>query len=285
MVDVPVLSPFSVGFPPPETALQEPNGLLAIGGDLTSERLLNAYRTGIFPWFNENQPILWWSPHPRTVLFPDHFLCSRSLRKRLHNSRFSVCCDQQFEAVVRACAEPRSYADSTWISEEMLAAYCALHEKGWAHSVETYLDGVLVGGLYGVSIGRLFFGESMFTKATDASKVALATTVAQLKHCGFPIIDCQMPNPHLTSLGAMEISRTTFLAYLHEHIDHSPNENPWRKPWIQPQHLYRHTTNPASHAPSHTPPHAPSTRTQPINTETATNTTTMNAASINNDHR
>lgn len=235
MIDIPVLSPFSVDFPDPEQALDDPNGLLALGGDLAPERLINAYRLGIFPWFSEDQPILWWSPEPRTVLFPQDFHCTRSLRKRLRNQGFEVRCDQQFERVMRACAAPRKDGPGTWISEEMVQAYCILHEQGWAHSVETYLDGKLVGGLYGLSIGSLFFGESMFAEVTDASKAALATLVAQLSQAGFPMIDCQLPNPHLTSLGATEVSRETFLAYLHTFSKRQPDPNPWTQEWIQPQ--------------------------------------------------
>lgn len=237
MIDIPVLSPFSVDFPPPEQALDEPNGLLALGGDLAPERLLNAYRLGIFPWFSEDQPILWWSPEPRAVLFPKDFHCARSLRKRLRNQGFEVRVDQQFERVMRACAAPRKDGPGTWISEEMVQAYCILHEQGWAHSVETYRAGKLVGGLYGLSIGSLFFGESMFAEETDASKVALATLVAQLSQAGFPMIDCQLPNPHLTSLGATEVSRDTFLAYLRAFLKRQPEPNPWTQRWIQPQSL------------------------------------------------
>lgn len=217
--------------------MDEPNGLLALGGDLSPERLLNAYRLGIFPWFSEDQPILWWSPQPRAVLFPKDFHCARSLRKRLRKQGFEVRCDQQFERVMRACAAPRKDGPGTWISEEMVRAYCILHEQGWAHSIETYLNGELVGGLYGMSIGSLFFGESMFAHATDASKVALATLVAQLGQAGFPMIDCQLPNPHLTTLGATEVSRDTFLAYLRTFLNRQPDPNPWTAAWIQPNRL------------------------------------------------
>lgn len=237
MIDIPVLSPFSVDFPAPDQALEDPNGLLALGGDLAPERLLNAYRLGIFPWFSEDQPILWWSPEPRAVLFPKDFHCGRSLRKSLRNQGFQVRCDEQFERVMRACAAPRKDGPGTWISEEMVEAYCILHNQGWAHSVETYFEGELVGGLYGLSIGSLFFGESMFAEKTDASKVALASLVHQLDRAGFPMIDCQLPNPHLTSLGAIEISRSTFLAQLNTFLPKHPSPNPWSSPWIQPQEL------------------------------------------------
>jgi leucyl/phenylalanyl-tRNA--protein transferase len=246
VIDIPVLSPFSVDFPPPERALAEPNGLLALGGDLTSERLLNAYRLGIFPWFSEDQPILWWSPEPRAVLFPHDFHCGRSLRKTLRNQGFEVRFDEQFERVMRACAAPRKDGPGTWISEDMVQAYCLLHEQGWAHSVETYLCGKLVGGLYGLSIGSLFFGESMFSERTDASKVALATLLHQLRRSGFPLIDCQLPNPHLTSLGATSVSRATFLSYLRTYLNRLPDPDPWSQPWPQPHMLTSTIATPPS---------------------------------------
>ena len=202
--------------PPPVRALVEPNGLLAAGLDLSADRLLEAYRQGIFPWFSAGQPVLWWSPDPRMVLFLDEFRLSRSLAKTLRaahrTQHWTITHDQAFTAVMRACAEPRPGQDGTWISEPMRAAYGALHARGCAHSVEVWRDGQLVGGLYGVSIGRMFYGESMFARETDASKVALAALVAALREAQFSVIDCQQNTRHLASLGAREIARSEFLA-------------------------------------------------------------------------
>lgn len=197
-------------FPPLEAALREPNGLLAAGGDLTEARLLDAYRQGIFPWFSPGEPILWWSPDPRMVLIPEAFKLSRSLRKRLRRPDYEIRVDTAFEAVMRACAEPREGQSGTWITGAMIQAYRRLHEAGYAHSVETWMEGRLVGGLYGIALGRVFFGESMFTRATDASKLALAHLVTQLGRWGFGLIDCQMVTAHLASLGARPIPRSEF---------------------------------------------------------------------------
>lgn len=198
-------------FPPVETALTGPNGLLAAGGSLAPERLLAAYRRGIFPWFSPGDPILWWSPSPRMVLMPDELRISRSLRRRLRADTFAVRFDHDFGGVIRHCAEtPRAGQDGTWISADMQAAYGRLHELGYAHSVETYSDGKLVGGLYGIALGRMFFGESMFSHVSDASKVALAHLVAVLRRHQFGMIDCQMATPHLASLGARTVSRALF---------------------------------------------------------------------------
>jgi leucyl/phenylalanyl-tRNA--protein transferase len=194
-------------FPPVHHALREPNGLLAFGGDLSPERLENAYRRGIFPWFSEGDPILWWSPDPRTVLFPDRLRVSRSLRKRLRRQTFKVTTDRDFGGVIRGCAAPRDAHGGTWILPEMVIAYEALHRRGIAHSVEVWQDGALVGGLYGVAVGGAFFGESMFSLATDASKVALVHLCERLTCWGFGLIDCQMRTEHLVSLGAVEIPR------------------------------------------------------------------------------
>jgi leucyl/phenylalanyl-tRNA--protein transferase len=201
-------------FPPVELA--SPEGLLAVGGDLRSERLLAAYRQGIFPWYSPGQPVLWWSPDPRTVLFPARLRISRSLGKALRQQRFRVTLDQAFERVIDACAAPRRAhpTGGTWITREMRAAYCLLHAQGYAHSVEAWSGTELVGGLYGVSLGGVFFGESMFSLATDASKVALARVVEQLTAWGYPLIDCQVGSAHLFSLGAEEIPRRDFLAAL-----------------------------------------------------------------------
>lgn len=210
-----------VTFPPVNQALHSPNGLLAAGGDLSSVRLLEAYRHGIFPWFSEGEPILWWSPDPRMVLFPNEFNISRSLRKTLRNGRHEVRIDNAFEQVMRACAAPREGQSGTWIHEEMIAAYCELHRMGYAHSVETWLDGKLVGGLYGMALGRMFYGESMFSRRTDASKIALAHLAAQLARWNFGMIDCQMNTPHLVSLGAREIPRNEFIARLQDLINYT----------------------------------------------------------------
>lgn len=209
-------------FPATKHALGSPNGLLAAGGDLSAPRLLEAYRHGIFPWFNSGEPILWWSPDPRMVLFPGKFKISRSLGKTLRHGKHEVRCDTAFEAVVRACAAPRDGQGGTWIHEDMIAAYCTLHELGHAHSVETWLDGKLVGGLYGIAIGRMFYGESMFHTTRDASKIALAHLARQLESWQFGMIDCQMNTPHLASLGAREIPRTEFITRLQELVNCEP---------------------------------------------------------------
>ncbi len=215
----------STCFPPVTQALRTPNGLLAAGGDLSPTRLLDAYRHGIFPWFSAGEPILWWSPDPRMVLLPGEFKLSHSLRKTLRLGGHKIRTDTSFEQVMRACAAPRESAGGncgTWIQEEMIEAYCALHRLGHAHSVETWKDGQLVGGLYGVALGRIFYGESMFSRRTDASKIALAHLAAQLKRWDFGMIDCQMKTPHLASLGAREIPRKEFIARLQELINYAP---------------------------------------------------------------
>ena len=208
-------------FPPLHQASREYNGLLAAGGDLSVPRLLAAYRRGIFPWFNPDEPILWWSPDPRMVLFPAEFKISRSLKKRLARADYAVRVDSAFTRVMRECAAPRDGAAGTWVSEAMIAAYTALHKAGHAHSIEIWInqDGEekLVGGLYGVAIGRVFFGESMFTRQTDASKIALAHLAAWLQMHDFGVIDCQMNTAHLASLGAREIPRAAFAELLDRH--------------------------------------------------------------------
>lgn len=219
------LSRDNFDFPPLEKALQEPNGLLAAGGDLNPQRLIQAYRHGCFPWYQDGQPILWWSPNPRTVLFPDELHVSRSLAKVMRQRPYEVTIDYAFEEVIRGCAGPREYADGTWITTPMQDAYCQLHQLGIAHSAEAWLDGELIGGLYGLAIGRLFFGESMFSRADNASKVAFATLVQRLKAAGFVLIDCQMPTQHLHSFGARAISRGEFSSYLRRHLDESPSQD------------------------------------------------------------
>jgi len=215
-------------FPPASEALREPNGLLAAGGDLTPERLLTAYERGIFPWYQAGQPILWWSPDPRAVLWPSAFRISRSLRRSLTKRGFEFRVDTAFARVVSGCAEPRRYGAGTWITPEMAAAYNRLHDLGWAHSFETWQHGELVGGLYGVAIGRAFFGESMFSTATDASKIALVALVRQLERWGFGMIDCQMNTGHLASLGAREIPRGEFTRRLQELVHYPAVPAPWR---------------------------------------------------------
>ncbi len=214
-------------FPSVDTALRTPNGLLAAGGELNPEQILAAYERGIFPWFNPDEAILWWSPDPRMVLFPERFKISHSFTKVLRNTHYQVRTDSAFERVMRACAAPRAGAHGTWISEEMITAYCALHGLGYAHSVEVWCDEELIGGLYGISIGRMFYGESMFSRQSNASKIALAHLAKQLQRWQFGMIDCQMNTPHLASLGAHEIPRSVFLQKLTELIHYAPPE-PWR---------------------------------------------------------
>lgn len=206
-------------FPPLDKALREPNGLLAAGGDLSPERLLAAYRHGCFPWYQDGQPLLWWSPDPRTVLYPNELHVSRSLRKRLRQGGYRVTFDQAFADVIKGCAGPRSYTDGTWITTPMQQAYLRLHAMGVAHSVEVWQGEQLVGGLYGLAMGGLFFGESMFSRATDASKVGFVTLVEHLRDWGFALIDCQMPTRHLESFGARSIPRAVFAQALAEHLD------------------------------------------------------------------
>ena len=210
-------------FPPLSSALAEPNGLLAAGGDLSPQRLLNAYRRGIFPWYAEGDPILWWSPDPRMVLFPQEFRLSRSLARTLRNSAYEVRCDHDYAAVMAACAQPRRGQPGTWISPAMQAAYTQLHGLGHAHSVETWIDGELAGGLYGVALGAVFYGESMFSRRTDASKIALAHLCRHLERHAYAVIDCQMNTPHLASLGAREIPRREFAALLQRHAGGAVN--------------------------------------------------------------
>ncbi len=207
-------------FPPIQNALSEPNGLLAIGGNLSSERLLTAYRSGIFPWFSEGEPVLWWSPDPRMVLFPQDFKVSKSLAKRLKKKDYEVRFNTNFRQVMEACAETnRPGQDGTWITTEIIDAYCELHQLGYAHSAETWIDNSLVGGLYGVLINKMFYGESMFHHLTDASKIAFAHLVQFLTVKDVGMIDCQMNTQHLASLGAQEIPRTEFMMHLKKLID------------------------------------------------------------------
>lgn len=224
-------------FPPLEQALREPNGLLCAGGELSPQRLIDAYQQGIFPWYARGEPILWWSPDPRMVLFPGEFRISRSLRRALRSGRFQVTLDSDFPAVIRACAEaPRAGQHGTWITREMQRAYWKLFQNGVAHSVETRIDGTLVGGLYGLAIGRMFYGESMFSMAADASKVAAAHLARFLEEERFGLIDCQMNTPHLASLGAREIPRAVFMVRLRALVAQAWQPGRWpteaaRQPW------------------------------------------------------
>lgn len=214
-------------FPDPETALANPNGLLAGGGDLSVGRLLSAYRQGIFPWFNPGEPILWWAPDPRMVLFPEEFKLSRSLRRRLKRGSCEIRVDGAFSQVMMECAAPRAKQKGTWISPVMMAAYTRLHRMGHAHCVETWMEGELVGGLYGVAIGRVFFGESMFSRRADASKLALAHLVFQLRRWGYGLIDCQIETDHLASLGARPIPRSDFRKQLDVLVNFDERTGAW----------------------------------------------------------
>ena len=214
-------------FPPVSKALRDPNGLLAAGGDLGPEWLLAAYRRGIFPWFNDGEPILWWSPDPRMVVLPDQVRITRSLRKTLRNTPYQVRLDHDFPAVIRACAAPRGLGVGTWITPEIQAAYIRMHELGYAHSVETYMDGELVGGLYGMALGQAFFGESMFSRRSDASKIAFAHLTRFLEQRNFRVLDCQMTTQHLASLGGREIPRATFVALLDTLTDRDVPPGRW----------------------------------------------------------
>lgn len=224
---VPFLGPHDP-LPPPETARRRPNGLLAAGGGLSLPRLVDAYGRGAFPWFNDGEPVLWWCPDPRMVLPTDAVHVSRSLARRLRRGGYRVTLDHAFSEVMRACAAPRADGPGTWITAEMLAAYEALHAAGHAHSLEVWVDGTLAGGIYGVSLGRAFFGESMFSRLPDGSKVAIAWLAAQLGRWRMPFIDCQVPSEHLSSLGGLEVSRGAFLQRLAPLVAAPPPPGPWR---------------------------------------------------------
>ncbi|MBT5231671.1 MAG: leucyl/phenylalanyl-tRNA--protein transferase [Methylococcales bacterium] len=207
-------------FPPLDEALEEPDGLLALGGRLSSKRLLDAYRQGIFPWYNsDDDPVMWWSPDPRLVLFPEGLKISKSLRKTIKKAPYEVSFDQAFEAVLDGCAEPRDYEEGTWITSNMRSAYIDLHQQGYAHSVECWDDGELVGGLHGITLDHIFFGESMFHRKTDASKIAFVHLVQFLKAKQYAMIDCQVKTEHLMSLGATEIPRQQFSGLLNNYIN------------------------------------------------------------------
>ena len=212
---IPILAPDPESpFPPTDQALDNPRGLLAVGGDLSPTRLISAYRQGIFPWYSDDQPILWWSPVPRCVIYPQAVHVSRRLRRRYNQGQFTLSVDRAFPEVIEACAEPRRDHDGTWITADMKTAFIHLHEMGVAHSVEVHVDDELAGGIYGLALGRVFFGESMFSKRKDTSKIALIALCRQLQQWGFTLLDCQISNSHLLSMGAQEISRQEFDRYL-----------------------------------------------------------------------
>ena len=217
--------PRTYTFPPLEAA--SPEGLLAVGGDLNPDRLLSAYRQGVFPWFSDGQPILWWSPDPRAILYPADLHISRSLRKSLRTQGFEVTADRAFDRVIEVCAESRNAREGTWITSGMQQAYCTLHRMGYAHSVETWQNGQLVGGLYGLAIGKAFFGESMFSQITDASKTALVALSVSLTASGYHFIDCQVVSEHLNSLGAKAVPRYRFSSELKQAVETPVNETPW----------------------------------------------------------
>lgn len=214
-------------FPAVDRALTEPNGLLAVGGCLSPVRLVNAYRQGVFPWYSEGEPILWWSPDPRLILRPEAFHRSRSLQRMLRRQGWQFTFDRGFEAALQACSEPRRYASGTWLNADMKRAYRELHRLGFAHSFEVWQDSQLIGGVYGVAIGQVFFGESMFHRVANASKAALAFACACLAHWGYAVIDCQVHTPHLASLGAVEIPRQQFIELLRQCCDRSVGRQAW----------------------------------------------------------
>ncbi|MFM8331675.1 MAG: leucyl/phenylalanyl-tRNA--protein transferase [Candidatus Methylumidiphilus sp.] len=216
-------------FPAVSQALSDPNGLLAVGGCLSAQRLLNAYRQGIFPWYSAGEPILWWSPNPRLVLFPERLQVSRSLRKTLKRGVFKFSFDTCFAQVIDACGQPRAYADSTWISPAIKRAFNELHALGHTHSFEAWHGEELVGGLYGMSLGQVFFGESMFHRESNASKAAFAYAVALLRDWGYQLIDCQVHTEHLCSLGAEEIPRADFIGLLDQYCGRAPSAAAWRR--------------------------------------------------------
>lgn len=229
-MDIIWLDPSDPGasFPDINQALTDPDGLLASGGDLSVTRLLNAYRKGIFPWYEYGQPILWWSPNPRGVLFTEKFKISRRLRRTLRKNDWTITFDGDFRKTVTACATPRNNARGTWITNEMIDAYCHLHQIGNAHSIELWDQHErLIGGIYGVLIGKMFYGESMFSFQTNASKVALAYLAMHMQHWGFPLLDCQLPSPHLTSLGAEAISRKEYIKYMKPLCNKAPINFNW----------------------------------------------------------
>lgn len=217
-------------FPNPEEALDYPEGLVAAGGDLSSQRLLRAYKEGIFPWYEQGQPILWWSPNPRGIIYPKDFIAHRSLLRSLRRNNWRISYDESFREVMSACAEPRAYSENTWITQEMLDAYCHLHQIQQAHSVEVWdNDNKLVGGIYGIAIGSIFFGESMFSRETDASKVALLFLCAYVDTWGYKVIDTQLTSKHLSSLGGTEMNRSEYIQSVKLCTKDEVNEHAWKK--------------------------------------------------------
>ena len=214
-----------IRFPPVELA--DRSGILAVGGDLSPERLLEAYRNGIFPWYSDGDPVIWWSPDPRFVLFPEKLRVSRSMRQVLSRNTFDITFDRAFSEVIEGCRKPRKKQRGTWITDEMSGAYRALHELGYAHSVEAWRDGRLAGGLYGISLGKCFFGESMFARESNASKAAFITLAGRLREMGFIMIDCQVYTGHLESLGAVEISRSDFMAIVRRGLEYETLTGNW----------------------------------------------------------
>lgn len=223
-------------FPPTELALQQPNGLLAVGGDLSVERLIHAYSRGIFPWYSEGEPVLWWTPDPRTVFIPGKVHVSRRLQRKIRNAGFAITIDRAFDKVVTACALPRSQSEGTWLLPEMQAAYRNLHKLGHAHSIEVWHMGQLVGGLYGIALGRAFFGESMFSTLSDMSKIALATLSDLLNQWGYMVLDGQVASPHLKRMGAITMERENFEALLKQAVPRKPEPDSWTEPASLAQH-------------------------------------------------
>jgi leucyl/phenylalanyl-tRNA--protein transferase len=233
MSSLPWLNPNQLWFPPAEEALEDPDGLLALGGDLSPERLILAYSNGIFPWFSDDQPLLWWSPDPRCVLFPDEIHVSRSLRRDLNRRTLQITADRNFTAVIEACANLRS--EGTWITNSMIEAFTRLHELGIAHSFEAWNQaGELVGGLYGVALGRCFFGESMFSTQTNASKILMVHIACQLDRWGYALMDCQVESDHLLTMGARSIPRHDFLDILKADVEAKPEQVSWQMQWQWP---------------------------------------------------
>lgn len=232
------LAPDNYEFPDSSQALDDPEGLLAVGGDLSCGRLLAAYTRGIFPWFNENQPILWWSPDPRLVLLPKDLHIGRTLRKLINKRQFHITADTAFSDVISACAKAPRHGEGTWITEEMQTAYINLHKAGHAHSVEAWVDGELQGGLYGVQIGQVFFGESMFSRVSGASRIAFSALCTQLEKWGVQAIDCQVNTDYLISFGAKEINRNKFEKILQDSINPASLENAfcWKTHWSLPDY-------------------------------------------------
>ncbi|MGI1677833.1 MAG: leucyl/phenylalanyl-tRNA--protein transferase [Cellvibrionaceae bacterium] len=233
MTQLPWLNQSTLEFPPIENALQDPNGLLAAGGDLSAQRLVEAYRRGIFPWYEDDQPILWWSPDPRLVLVPDEIHISKSMTKILRKGEFRVTADLAFEDVICACSDiKREGQRGTWIIDEMVEAYINLHDLGYAHSIEVWKGSKLVGGLYGIAIGAAFFGESMFSEVSNASKIALIALSQDLSHRGYRVIDCQMETEHLKSMGAKVVSRIEFKSLLNQSITEENESRLYPKKWL-----------------------------------------------------